>query len=120
MWKILWRCTSHANALLVGWLAWQKITQQKVSISLPLVLSLSNLAAGCHSCYGWKWHFLAKKQQYRKTFITQPKQGILLKYKVLESLGSGFVIFEKKVFFVLGMAHGDPIFAQVGLKNSNF
>ena len=23
-----------------------------------------------HSCYGWKWHFLAKKlTQYRKTFI---------------------------------------------------
>ena len=84
------------------------------------MLSLSNLPAGCHSCYGWKWHFLAKKQQYRKTFITQPKHGILLKYKVLESLGSGFVILKKKVFFVLGMAHGDPIFAEVGPKNSNF
>ena len=35
-------------------------------------------------------------------------------------LGSGFIIYEKKLFFVLGVAHEDPIFAQVGPKNSNF
>ena len=28
-------------------------------------------------------------------------------------LGSGFVISEKKKFFVLAVAHGDDIFAQV-------
>ena len=41
--------------------------------------------------------------------------------KVFESLWSGFVISEKKiVFFVLGVAYGDPIFAKVGSKNGNF
>ena len=38
---------------------------------------------------------------------------------IFESLGSGFVIFEKKNF-VLAMAHGDPSFAKVEPKNSNF
>ena len=81
------------------------------------MLSLSNLPAGCHSCYGWKWHFLAKKQQYRKTFITQPKHGILLKYKVLESLGSGFVIFEKKKFFLFwAWLMGTPFLQKLGRK----
>ena len=47
--------------------------------------------------------------------------GILLKQKGFESLGSRFVIFEKKKkFFVLAAAHGDPSFAQVGPKNSSF
>ena len=46
--------------------------------------------------------------------------GILLKYKVFGSLGSGFVIFEKQMFFLLGVAHGDLSFAQVGPKDSNF
>ena len=32
----------------------------------------------------------------------------------------GFVIFEKKLFFVLGVAHGDPIFTKIGPKNGNF
>ena len=36
---------------------------------------------------------------------------ILLKSKGFESLWSGFVICEKKLFFVLGMANEDPIFA---------
>ena len=39
---------------------------------------------------------------------------ILLKSKAFESLGSGFVISGKKKCSVLDMAHGDPIFAQVG------
>ena len=65
----------------------------------------------------------SKKALHNKTFITQPKHtyGILLKKKVFESLGSGFVIFEKKdCFFFCGVAHENPSFAQVGLKNSNF
>ena len=39
------------------------------------------------------------------------------KIKVFESLWSGFVISEKNCFFLMGLAHGDPIFAQVGSKN---
>ena len=30
------------------------------------------------------------------------------------------LFLQKKLFFVLGVAHGDPIFAQVGQKNGNF
>ena len=44
---------------------------------------------------------------------------ILLK-KSFEKLGSGFVISEKKIFFGLGVAQGNPIFAQAGPKNSKF
>ena len=40
----------------------------------------------------------------RKKFITQPKHMVFI----------GFVISAKKMLFVLGMAHGDPIFAKVG------
>ena len=32
----------------------------------------------------------------------------------------GFVISAKKLSSVLGVAHGDPIFAQIGPKNGNF
>ena len=56
------------------------------------------------SCYGWKWHFLAKAKsiiQNRKTFIT-------------------LLFFQKIEVFVFGVVHGDPIFAQVGLENGNF
>ena len=45
---------------------------------------------------------------------------ILLKWKVFESLQSGFVIFGKKMFFVLDVAYGDPIFAKFVSKNGNF
>ena len=31
-----------------------------------------------------------------------------------------YQIWKKKLFFVLGVVHGDPILAQVGLKNDNF
>ena len=55
---------------------------------------------------------------HRKTLITYAKSyDILLKQKGFESFGSVFVMKKK---FVLGVAHGDPIFAQVGPKNSNF
>ena len=68
--------------------------------------------------------FFSKKNitQYGKTYIHNSAKtyGILLKWKGFESLGSCSVISEKKKVFVLGMPHGDPIFAQVGLKNSNF
>ena len=40
----------------------------------------------------------------------------MLKQKGFESLGSVFIISEKELFFVLGVAHGDPILAQVGPK----
>ena len=30
------------------------------------------------------------------------------------------LFLQKKLFSVLGVAHGDPIFAQVGPKNGNF
>ena len=43
------------------------------------------------------------------------------KIKIFESLRSGFFTSEKKKsFLVLGVAHGDPIFAKVGLKNGYF
>ena len=31
-----------------------------------------------------------------------------------------FCYFWKKLFFALGVAHGDPFFAQAGPKNGNF
>ena len=52
--------------------------------------------------------------QNRKRFITQPKP---IKYK---DDGSTFVIYTKKLFFSLGVAHVDPFFAQIGPQNSNF
>ena len=48
----------------------------------------------------------------------QQKNISLLKQKGFESLGSCFIFLKKKI--VLGVAHGDPIFAQVGPKNSKF
>ena len=53
--------------------------------------------------------------QYRKRFITQAKRMIFLKAQDLLLL-----FLKKKCFFVVGIAHGDLIFAQVEPKNSNF
>ena len=73
-----------------------------------------------HRCYDWKWHFLAKKHYtiWKNIHNSGKTYGILLKSKGFESLGSGVIISEKKLFIDLGVAHGDPIFAQVGLKNN--
>ena len=62
--------------------------------------------------FKWKVVFPVEK--------TQPKHDILMKWKVFESLWFGFVISTKKMLFVLGLAHGDPLFAKVGPKNGNF
>ena len=54
---------------------------------------------------------------------SQHSQNIwyFVKIKGFESLGYGVIISEKKKkFFDLGVAHGDPIFAQVGRKNNNY
>ena len=56
----------------------------------------------------------------KKNHNSAKTYDILLNEKDFESLGSCFVISEKKMFFTLSIAHGDPIFAQVRPKNSNF
>ena len=56
----------------------------------------------------------------RQTFITQPKHMIFCQNKkVLKGYNLVLSIL-KKLFFVLGVAHGEPIFAQIGPKNDNF
>ena len=55
---------------------------------------------------------LAKKHYtIQKNIHNSAKKGF-------ESLGSGVIIPGKNFVFDLGVAHGDPIFAQVGLKNN--
>ena len=56
----------------------------------------------------------------QKNIHNSAKTYILLKQQRFESLQSGFAISEKKKFFVLGAAHGDPFFAPVWSKNDNF
>ena len=41
-------------------------------------------------------------------------------YKVSKAYDLVLLFLKKKKIFVLGVAHGDPIFTQVGSKNSNF
>ena len=49
-------------------------------IDSPKLISNESKMQNCyvaHSCYDWKWHFLAKKAlHYRKTLITQPKHMV--------------------------------------------
>ena len=54
------------------------ISKSKSATFCIPVLFIQPLQTSLHSCYGWKWHFLAKKNitQFRKTFITQPKQMV--------------------------------------------
>ena len=77
-----------------------------------------------YSCYGWKWHFLAKKHHAKLKNIhnySAKTYDILITWNVFESLWSGFVVYVKQLFFsVLGMAHGDPFFGKVRPKNGSF
>ena len=58
--------------------------------------------------------------QNRKAFITQSKH-IFDKIKSFLKTYDLLLSFLQKTFlFVLGVAHTDPFFAQVGPKNSNF
>ena len=75
----------------------------------------------CHhylmrSCYGWKWHFLAKKASHEIEKHSQLSKNIW--YFIAKRFWKLIIWFcylwKKKLFFVVGMAHGDPIFAQVG------
>ena len=50
-----------------------------------------------HRCYGWKWPFLAKNHH---TKYSAKSYDILIKWKVFESLWSGFVISVKKICFL--------------------
>ena len=48
--------------------------------------------------------------QHRKTFITQQNIWYFVKIKGFESLGSGFVISEKKIVFCFGRGPWGPQF----------
>ena len=53
--------------------------------------------ASINSCYGWKWPFLAKKHHHKiKKHNSAKTYDILIKYKVLGTLWSAFVISAKK------------------------
>ena len=53
--------------------------------------------------------------------MAQPRHMIFCQNKkVLKAYDLVLLFVKKKLFFVLGMAHGDPIFAQVGPINGNF
>ena len=44
----------------------------------------------------------------------------ITQYKVSKAYDLVLLFLKKKKIFGLGVAHGDPIFTQVGSKNSNF
>ena len=58
--------------------------------------------------------------QYRKTFITHPKHMVFCENEKVLKAQDLVLFLKKKMFFYLGVAHGDPIFAQVGPKKINF
>ena len=59
-----------------------------ITRQICISLNYSMMVAQRHSCYGWKWYFLAKKHYtIQKNIHNSAKTyGILLKYKGFESL----------------------------------
>ena len=68
-----------------------------------------------HSCYGWKWHFLAKKHLTKQKNINDSAKTYDILIKQFWKHYDLVLLLLKKKFFVLGMAHhGDSIIVEVG------
>ena len=71
-----------------------------------------------HSCYDWKWPFLAKKNHTKQKNIHNSAKtyDTLINKKFVKAYDLVFVISLRKLFFVLGTARGGPFLHELGPK----